>query len=130
MTAGFVAGLAGAIVMAAFLYAMTLRGIPTEPVLGTPAWTAAGIGLQLLVGAAWGVGYGYLTGSQPQVLRFPLVSGLAFGIVVYTFMQLLVIIDGGYHRPSAGTTIAGLTGYIVFYGLPVAAITSRMLRRA
>lgn len=130
LTAGLAAGIVGAIAMAAFLYVMLLRGVPTQPVLGLPAWAGAGLGLQILVGAAWGVGYGYLARSQPQIVRRPVVSGIVFGIVVYAAMQTLVIIDGAYHRPSAPTTIAALCGYVVFYGLPVALIVSRMLRRA
>src|SRR5581483_11363774 len=100
LTAGLAAGIVGAIAMAAFLYVMLLRGVPTQPVLGLPAWAGAGLGLQILVGAAWGVGYGYLARSQPQIVRRPVVSGIVFGIVVYAAMQTLVIIDGAYHRPS------------------------------
>ena len=130
LTAGIAAGIAGAAVMAAFLYANTLHGVPTQAVLGVPAWTAGGIALQFFVGIAWGCGYASLARSQPQLLRRPLISGLVFGIIVYAAMQVLAIMDGGYHRPSAATTIGGLAGYVVCYGLPVGAITARILHRA
>ena len=130
ITAALAAGAIAGIVMELVLYAGRLGGIPAQAVLGGPAWSAGGIALQLAIAIAWAYGYVSLARSQPQITRRPLISGVAFGIVVYTFMQILVIIDGGYHRPSGPTTMLTLAAYIVFYGVTVGAIVARMLRRA
>ncbi len=129
LTAGLVAGVTGAIVIEAFLFVMWLRGVPTALVLGLPAWTPGGIVAQVLVSVAWACGYAYLSRSEPQLVRRPAISGAVYGAVVYGVMAMLSVIEGG-RPPSAPTTIVMMLGYVVFFGIPVAAIVSRVLRRA
>ncbi len=93
LTAGLVAGIAGAIVMEIFLFVMRLRGVPTEPVLGLPASSGGGIVAQVLIAVAWACGYAYLSSSEPQLVRRPLISGAVYGTVAYCVMEMLTIID-------------------------------------
>ncbi len=68
--------------------------------------------------------------AQPQLLSRPWISGAGFGLVVYVFMQIVLITAGQYHRPAPAVLGESLVGHLGFYGIPVALVTSRMLRRA
>ncbi len=145
LTAGLVAGLAGAIFIQLFLAATQLAGgTPAGRLLDGFVFTASallgpsaqanpnaipiGIGLHVLVSIGWALGYVYLIRSQPQLLARPWISGAGFGFVVYVFMSVVLITAGLYHRPSPGGLGIGLTSHIVFFGIPVALIVSRLLR--
>jgi hypothetical protein len=45
-------------------------------------------------------------------------------------MQIVLITAGQYHRPAPAVLGESLVGHLGFYGIPVALVTSRMLRRA
>ena len=148
VTAGLVAGIAGGILYDLFLFASAVaNGAPAatafptmwtfiaSAVLGpaaaaNPAAPAAGAVLNFAVSIAWALGYVNLVRSQPQLLTRPFVSGIGFGIVVWVFMQLVLLTSGLYHRPSAGAFGTSLVANLIFYGLPVSYIVSRLLRRA
>ena len=53
-----------------------------------------GVVMHFAVAIAWAFGYVYLVRTQPQLLSRPIVSGLGFGIVVYVFMQIVVLPRG------------------------------------
>jgi hypothetical protein len=148
IAAGLVAGLVAGAVMELFLFLTLLPG--GDPVrasaanlvfistvlLGPSAATnpvavPLGIVLHFCVAVGWALGYVYLVRSQPQLVRHPWISGACFGIVVYVFMQIVLLTAGQYHRPSSATQLEiALVSHIVFYGIPVALIVSRMLRGA
>lgn len=136
LRAGLLAGLAGAVVIALFLAAVGIAGgkSPGEA-LAADTWTlgapslAGGLALHLFIGVAWALGYVYLLRSQPQLLTRPWVSGLGFGLVVYVFMGVVQIMAGRYHRPSPSQFEISLIAHVVFYGLPVALVVARLLRR-
>jgi hypothetical protein len=148
LSAGLVAGVAGGILIALFLMAAQAVG---GGAFGTPAWLATwvaasllgpsawsnpgapyiGIVLHFVVAIGWALGYVYLIRSQPQLLSHPWLSGASFGLVVYVFMQIALVADADWHRPSGPLVLAaGLVSHIVFYGIPVALLVSRSLRRA
>ncbi len=148
LVAGLVAGLAGGIIFDAFLFAVQIAsgGSPAQVVTGTwifvaavllgpaaifnPAAPLIGAALHFGVSIFWALGYVYLVRAQPQLLSRPWISGAGFGLVVYVFMQIVLITAGQYHRPAPAVLGESLVGHLGFYGIPVALVTSRMLRRA
>jgi len=148
ITAGLVAGVIAGIVMdAAYLAMQYATGVPAGKLLGLYVFVASavlgpsaysnpnavgiGIALHFCVAIGWALGYAYLVRTQPQLLRLPWLSGAAFGLVVYVFMQLILLFAGIYHRPSSPSELAmQLLAHLLFYGTTVALIISLMLRRA
>jgi hypothetical protein len=146
ITAGLVAGLAAGAIMKLFLFVVAIpSGDPLRALLGTFAATSVallgtnaannldlvpfGVFLHFCVAVGWALGYVHLARSQPQLVRQPWISGAGFGIVVYVFMQIVILGAGQYHRPSSPAQLeTGLVAHIVFYGMPVALVVSRMLR--
>jgi len=145
--AGLVAGIAGGVLIQLFLFAAQLAGgTPAGKLAGGFAFIAAalmgpsaytnpaavpiGIVLHFCVSIGWALGYVYLVRTQPQLLTRPLISGAGFGLMVYIFMQIVLLTAGEYHRPAPGALATQLIAHIVFFGIPVALIVSRMLRRS
>ena len=145
LKAGLVAGIAAAVLMDAFLFAMQLAGgTPADKLAGNFVFIAAvllgpgaytspiavplGIVLHFCVALGWALGYVYLVRSQPQLISRPWISGAAYGLVVYVFMGIILITAGLYHRVAPGLLFTQIIAHIVFYGIPVAVIASRMLR--
>lgn len=144
LTAGLVAGLAGGVLIDLFVFVVQLAtGTPAAKladnfvfiaatVLGpnapaNPNAVALGIALHFCVAVGWALGYVYLVRSQPQLLARPWVSGASFGLVVYVFMQIVLITAGQYHRVPPSVLGTQLVAHTVFYGIPVALIVSRLL---
>ncbi|MEA2687947.1 MAG: hypothetical protein QOD51_554 [Candidatus Eremiobacteraeota bacterium] len=145
ITVGLVAGVAGGVLIDAFLFAVQLAGGSTPgQLLGNFVFVAAtllgpgasatasavpiGIVLHFCVSIGWALGYVYLARTQPQLVTRPWVSGAGFGLVVYVFMQIVLLTAGQYHRPMPGVLGTQLVAHIAFYGIPVALIVSRLLR--
>jgi hypothetical protein len=145
LKAGLIAGIAAGVVIELFLFAMQLAwGTPPEKLaadfvfiaavlLGpgayaNPAAVPLGIVLHFCVAVGWALGYVYLVRSQPQLLSRPWISGAAYGLVVYVFMEIILITAGQYHRVAPGLFATQLVAHVFFYGVPVALIASRLLR--
>ncbi len=146
--AGIVAGVAGAIAIEVCLIGnQLLEGASAATIAGSFAFIAAtvmgpaayhsaaavplGVVMHFAVAIGWAFGYVYLVRTQPQLLSRPIVSGLGFGVVVYVFMQIVLLTAGLYHRAADPRTLGvQLLAHLAFYGLPVALIVSRMLRPA
>jgi hypothetical protein len=145
LKAGLIAGIAAGVVIDVFLFAMQLAsGTPPDKLAANfvfiaavllgpgasanPAAVPLGIVLHFCVAIGWALGYVYLVRSQPQLLSRPWISGAAYGLVVYVFMEIILITAGQYHRVAPGVFATQLVAHVVFYGIPVALIASRMLR--
>jgi hypothetical protein len=145
--AGLLAGVAGGIAIEVFYFLTMLPGgQAVKTLLGSfafvssvllgpsayanPAAVPLAIVLHFCVAVSWALGYVYLTRTQRQLIDHPWISGAAFGLVVYVFMQLVLLTAGVYHRPSSPEELTiQLAAHIVFYGIPVALVASRALRR-
>lgn len=147
IVAGLAAGIVGGILIQLFLFAVQLAGgTPPEQFAGdfafiaaslegpgasaSPALVAIGIVLHLCVSVGWAVGYAYLARTQRQLVTRPLISGIGFGVVVYIFVQIVLLTAPQHHGPAAGSIATQVIAYTIFYGIPVALIASRMLRRS
>ena len=127
---GALAGIVGAIVYPAFLYAAFFSELHGSIValfvsfgenLHTPSpWIGALA--HLCVSLAWGIGYAYLADTRPRILNTPWLSGFVYGLVVWFIMQL-VLMAGEVWKASSLDTYA-LIGVIIahafFFGIPVA----------
>jgi len=145
LKAGLVAGVAAGILIDVFLFGMQVAA-GTSPdklaanfvfiaavLLGPAAHSSPfavplGIVLHFCVAIGWALGYVYLVRSQPQLLTRPWISGAVFGLMVYVFMEIILITAGLYHRVAPGLFFTQLVAHVAFYGIPVAVISSRMGR--
>lgn len=124
LLAGIAAGVAGAILFDAFEFATH------SAAYANPAAPAIGVLLHFLVSIGWACGYVYLARSSPQLLSQPWLSGAAFGLVVYVFMQVVLLAGGVYHRPATpGALGNALVAHALFFGIPVALIAAQLLHR-
>jgi uncharacterized membrane protein YagU involved in acid resistance len=134
---GAVAGIMGGILIDAFLYAATLapnhEGILrlwqfiASSAFGKVAYTSlayawAGLAMHLLVSIAWGIGYSYLSATQPAVNASPIFSGVLFGIIVYVVMQLALASVGLLVIRSASQVLIAICAHTIFFGVPVALV--------
>jgi len=128
ITQGVLAGVVGAIALAAATYVVT--GLPhhlsiagvflsyASLVHSDNAWVG---GLaHLLVSIGWGIGYAYVAATRPNVASSPWLSGLVYGCIVWLLMQFVLMLGDVW----PGITLVGFLQQIfvhtVFYGLPVA----------
>ncbi len=96
--------------------------------LSNPAFAWLGVLVHLFVSVAWAGGYAYLASTQLFInQRWP-ISGVFYGLMVYVFMQLLML---GAHLLAIPTPLEALNSviaYCVFFGLPVAFVVAKTAR--
>lgn len=142
MPSAFAAGIVGAIVLDAFLLifpypnaphpspaafytlAATVLAGPTAD--GAPWAIPVGISGHLALGVAWAFGYISLAQSQPQLVRRPWISGLAFGFIVSMIMIGVLAVAGKYAPSTTQAFDRDVIGYTVFFGLPLALVVARL----
>jgi hypothetical protein len=135
---GLLAGLVGAIVLAAFLYVAfftelhgslaALFKLDAENIHATSPWIGALA--HLCVSLGWGIGYSYLADTRPRILNTPWLSGFVYGLLVWFIMQLVLMAGEVWHASSMAVypLIAALVAHAFFFGIPVA-LTVRAQRR-
>ncbi len=141
LATGAVAGACAASLIVVFLYVLQFAGAIPSPaavfvmaaavLLGpagfaSPAAVPIGVGVVFVVAIAWALGYAFLARSQPQLLARPLVSGAAFGLIVYTFTQLALLAAGLRYQFTGALLVQELVAHLVLYGIPVALIVSSL----
>jgi len=135
---GVLAGIGAGLVMDLYLWVTTL--LPAHgsmegfwqaiasTVLGKAAVSMAGaawvgLAIQLAAAIAWAGGYAYLAMGQPLLNRRWVVSGIAFGIVVYVVMQLVLLAGNAFKpAPTPQALLNAVVANACFFGLPVAYI--------
>jgi len=120
---GAAAGSAGGVLLGLVLLA---AGGPRYP---ASAQYAAFLALYAAVCIGWGIGYAYLAATRPQINRFPMLSGLTFGIVVYVVTQLALYGAAAEQTHTAQQVAFGIIATCLFFGLPVA-LAARMFAKA
>ena len=141
---GIVAGLVGGVVVDAYLlltvvfimhaagvvpfYQFVASGALGKAAYGDPNAAYLGVAMHFVVSAAWGVGYAYVAERTPQVRDRPLISGVAFGIVVMLAMQLVEVAANVYTLPNSFTLLNDIVAHTLFFGVPVAYIVRARLR--
>ena len=145
--AGLTAGIAGGVSIDVFLFAVQLAGgtpagklaenfaLIVAALLGpgaaaNPAAVPIGILLHFCVAVGWALGYVYLVREQSQLLARPWISGAGFGLIVFIFMQIMLILVPQDRRPMQAAIATQLVAHVVFYGIPVALVVARLLGRS
>jgi hypothetical protein len=142
LAAGIGAGLVSGITLAAFAAFAEVRS--GQPVSATYTFLASAVGGSTLgdgpsalpVGVVvlfagtilWAFGYVYGALRQPQLVTRPLVSGAAFGLIVWFVMQAVLVGAGHFSAPTIYTFDRDMVAFLVFFGIPLAWVAARLLR--
>ncbi|HEY1655508.1 MAG TPA: hypothetical protein VGF86_10365 [Candidatus Tumulicola sp.] len=139
-----VAGLAGGTLFDLYLWATTL--VPAhQSVLAMWQWTAstvfgkgaltdprfaaAGAVVNALVSVGWAGGYAYVASVNPLANRRWAMSGVVYGLIVYTIMQTILLADNNFtYPPNPNAFVNALVAHAAFFGLPVAYVVRAMGR--
>ncbi|HEY8298549.1 MAG TPA: hypothetical protein VIG32_11080 [Candidatus Baltobacteraceae bacterium] len=137
LTAGALAGIAGGILFDLFIYATSVAPqhgsmlavwqFIASTAIGKTAFASTGFAwlglfIHLVVSIAWAIGYAYLAQTRSAIDAHPAVSGIAFGLVVYVVMQIVLLGDNNFHLPGVRDFALALIRHCIFFGLPVAYI--------
>ena len=143
---GVVAGFAGGVLIDAYLlvtvvlvgHAATLEGFYQFVASGAigpaaysqgPGGALLGLAVHLVVSLSWGIGYAYAAAQTPQLRSRPVVSGIAYGIVVMLAMQLVEVAANIYKIPGPALWFNTLVAHTLFFGLPIALVVARIAPR-
>jgi uncharacterized membrane protein YagU involved in acid resistance len=136
------AGITGGIIIEIYLYLTTVlpahgsllimwQGIASAAIGNVAhssisyAWL--GLVIHFIVSIGWAGGYAYFSQTQAFVDRRWAISGLVYGIIVYFFMQLLLIGARAWVEPPTPLdALNALIAHMVFFGIPVAFVVARM----
>jgi uncharacterized membrane protein YagU involved in acid resistance len=146
IVAGVAAGIVAAITLDAFrllvprpgvtqlspaqLYAFDASALVGDVAVGSSWGVALGVVLHVAVSIGWAFGYVWLAPRQPQLLTRPIVSGVGYGLVVWLVMLILLIPAGKFAVPTVGSLDRDIIAHVVFFGLPLALVVSRLLHPA
>ncbi len=142
LVAGIGAGLVSGVTLAAFAaFAQTRAG---QPVSATYTFLASAVGgsavgdgpsavplgvLVLFAGTIlWAFGYVYGAQRQPQLVTRPLISGAGFGVIVWFVMQAVLVGAGHFTAPTIYSFDRDMVAFLLFFGIPLAFVASRLLR--
>ena len=140
--AGLGAGIVSGITAAAFAAFSAARASlpPTAPfdfiaaVFGGPVFAGSSIAVPVGVLALfayailWAFGYLYASQKQPQLLTRPILSGVGFGIIVWFVSQAVLVGAGHYSAPTIYSFDRDMVGFIIFFGVPLTLVASRLIR--
>lgn len=98
---------------------------------GGAATAALGLGLHFFIALSAAAVFVLATRAAPVLLRHPLAAGVAYGVTVYGFMQLIVLPlsrfrGGGFTWPGF---VNGILIHAVGVGVPIALAAARIAAR-
>ena len=145
MRAGVIGGIAGGIVLLAFLLGAGMLTSKAPPVailtgllqfsaewaLGKVALTSpsyAWIGAIVHFGSciAWGVAYAYISQQRPQLIEHPFISGILYGLIVWIGTQLVLVAVGLFQAPNPAEVQTELFAYCLFFGIPLGLTVAKL----
>lgn len=89
------------------------------------AWL--GLLIHFIVSIGWAGGYAYLAQQQKFMNRRWYISGPVFGLVVYIFMDILLLGARKFVPPPTPLALLNvLIAHCVFFGLPLAFVVARL----
>jgi uncharacterized membrane protein YagU involved in acid resistance len=95
--------------------------------LTNPSYAWLGFVVHFIVSIAWAGGYASFAQTQNFVNTRWLISGLMYGLIVYVFMQILLL---GAHAfvwpPTPAAFVNQILAHMLFFGVPVAYVVARM----
>ena len=101
-----------------------------EAFAGGIATAALGLALHFAMSFAWAAGYLAVALRAPSVARRPWVSGIAFGVVVFLVMRLVVLPLSAFPYPVTFkplATVLDLLSHTLLFGVPIAWSVRRAL---
>lgn len=140
LSGGFLAGIIGGALLAAFLLAVRLATYPSwfqwvaSGVLGSRigftetgfAWL--GIVLHFAIAIVAAISYAYV-GQVVGWLGRPFLAGTVFGVVMNAFMDFVIYVRGlGLLPHGTPAILLGLVAHVCFFGIPVAWFVARYER--
>lgn len=149
LKAGLITGLAGGALdfaAASLIYPAAYKGVTferiwqsvAEGVLGKASYDggaatiALGIALHFFIATCAGVVLAFVMSRAEIFSRLWFVSGAAYGVAMYYFMQLVVLplSQVGLRHPDMKSTLIGLGIHIFIFGIGSAFVASRLLKAA
>jgi uncharacterized membrane protein YagU involved in acid resistance len=148
LRAGVIAGLIAGVLIDAFMIVAFAAGSrePLGPMIvslfqfdaasaigkatafSSPAFAWVGAIVHFVISIAWACGFVYLARVRRELTQRPVISGLAFGLVVWMVTQAWLLAAGLFTSLSAYAVFIQLIAYCVFFGIPVAYTVSRVTR--
>ena len=112
-----------------------LRYVASGPFPPATEWGAAGsiLGLAVHFALMWVMATFYFVATRirPDLVDKPVVGGIAYGLVTYVAMNLIVVpLRFGNWPPTPRSVATQLFAHIVLVGIPIALIVSKKLRRS
>lgn len=98
---------------------------------GGGAMSALGIACHFGLSLTWAALFAAVAWRFPSVVRWPLVAGVVFGVVVFLSMRLVVLPLSAYPRPVTFrplATVLDLLSHMLLFGTPIALAISRVIR--
>jgi hypothetical protein len=96
-----------------------------------PQFAVVGAAMHLLVSIGWAGGYAYVAAVNPLANRRWAISGMVYGLIVYTIMQTILLADNNFtYPPNPNAFVNALIAHAVFFGLPVAYVVRLMQTRS
>ena len=92
----------------------------------TPSSAWFGLLIHFTVSIGWAGGYAYLAQDRPFMNERWIVSGLVYGLVVYFFMDLVLLGARKLVVPSGPLFVDEIVAHSVFFGLPIAYVTDKL----
>lgn len=99
---------------------------------GGPAMAGMGLALHFVMSIMWAAVYLAVGRRRPPVVRHPFASGIAFGIMVFLVMRLVVLPLSAFPFPVTFKPVAtalDLVSHTLLFGVPIALAARRALAR-
>lgn len=94
----------------------------------SPSYAALGLLFHFCVSIGWAGGYAYLAQQQTFMNQRWLISGLIYGLVVYIFMDIVLLGVRMFAPPPPLGLLNVLIAHMVFFGVPLAFVVARLDR--
>jgi uncharacterized membrane protein YagU involved in acid resistance len=95
---------------------------------GGPAMAGVGLALHFLMSIVWAGAFVAAVRLRPSVARRPFASGVAFGIIVFLVMRLVVLPLSAFPFPVTFKPVAtalDLMSHMFLFGVPIALAARR-----
>lgn len=97
---------------------------------GGVATSALGIACHFGLSLIWAALFAAVAWRFPRTVRWPLLAGVLFGLVVFLSMRLVVLPLSAYPRPVTFrplATVLDLLSHMLLFGTPIALAISRVV---
>jgi uncharacterized membrane protein YagU involved in acid resistance len=95
------------------------------------AYAWLGLLVHFVASIGWAGGYAYFAQVQKFINVRWLISGIGFGLIVYTIRQALLLAAAAFvFPPTPLTFLNDLLAHMLFFGVPLAFVVARMDRTA